>query len=174
MIDERGYRLNVGIIITNERGQLLWCRRIGRRDAWQFPQGGIDENESPEQAMFRELAEELGLMPEDVECLSQVNDWLVYHLPKHFRRYRSLPLCIGQKQKWFLLRLKSSEDRVCFDRCEEPEFDNWRWVDYWYPLDHVIDFKRSVYKQALHEFEPVVLSLKEQSSNKPTDRTEQQ
>jgi len=156
VIDERGLRSNVGIIVVNKNGQLLWCRRIGNRDAWQFPQGGIQENEAPLQAMYRELQEELGLVSEDIECLSETQTWLTYYLPKYLRRHNSLPLCVGQRQKWFLLLLKSGEDKLCLDRCDTPEFNDWRWVDYWYPLDHVIKFKRSVYKQALQEFEPLV------------------
>ena len=71
-------------------------------------------------------------------------------------RHHVKPLCIGQKQKWFLLRLVGSEDQVCFDRTNSPEFDRWRWVHYWYPLKQVIAFKRHVYRRALEELAPLL------------------
>lgn len=152
MIDKEGYRLNVGIIVTNTEGQLLWARRASQKDGWQFPQGGIDENESVEQAFYRELLEELGLKPKDIEVLGESREWLSYKIPKQFRRYRTKPLCVGQKQKWFLCRLISDENCIRLDYSDKPEFDGWRWVDYWYPLDQVIEFKRPVYDQVLQEF----------------------
>lgn len=156
MIDERGYRFNVGIILTNSDRKLFWARRIGQPNAWQFPQGGISENETLEEAMYRELKEELGLNQTDVELLAISNRWLYYHLPKNYRRYHSKPLCIGQKQKWFLLRFIGSENNIRFDTTDSPEFDKWDWVDYWHPVDHVIPFKRFVYKAALKEFESLL------------------
>ena len=156
MIDSDGYRPNVGIILCNRDAQLLWARRIGQ-DAWQFPQGGIRSDETPEDALYRELAEEVGLHPEHVQIISSTQGWLRYRLPKRFIRHDSNPVCIGQKQIWYLLRLTCSEDAVCLNRSEQPEFDNWRWVDYWHPLQEVISFKRAVYKRALREFAPLVL-----------------
>jgi putative (di)nucleoside polyphosphate hydrolase len=153
LIDSEGFRLNVGIIVMNDHKKLLWARRIGTKNAWQFPQGGIQENESPEAAMYRELKEELGLLPEDVEIIKESEDWLGYRLPKAFRRYHSKPLCIGQKQKWFLLRLLSPENKIKLDSAPTPEFEEWHWVDYWYPARHVIQFKQAVYRAVLKEFE---------------------
>ena len=150
MIDSEGFRANVGIIISNQQGQLLWARRHGQ-NAWQFPQGGVDEGESPEQTMFRELYEEVGLKPEEVKILKQTREWLHYRLPTRYIRHGSQPLCIGQKQKWFLLQLIGDEKLIRFDRGSRPEFDHWRWVSYWYPIRNVIDFKRDVYRQALAE-----------------------
>src|SRR5690625_2771250 len=112
VIDADGFRPNVGIILTNDQGQLLWARRVGGQDAWQFPQGGIHEGESPEQALYRELHEEVGLRPEDVEVLACTRGWLRYRLPNRFVRHHSQPLCVGQKQKWFLLRLRRSEEHT--------------------------------------------------------------
>ena len=153
MIDEEGFRANVGIILANNNGQVLWARRVGQ-DAWQFPQGGISTNETPEDALYRELHEEVGLRPHDVEVIACTKGWLKYRLPKRFLRYRSKPLCIGQKQKWFLLMLTGKEESVSFDYGDPPEFDDWRWVSYWYPLDKVVSFKRDVYRKALKELAP--------------------
>lgn len=157
MIDADGFRPNVGIILSSEEGRLLWARRIGQ-DAWQFPQGGIQENETPEQALYRELYEEVGLHPEQVSIMATTRGWLRYRLPKRLVRRGCSPLCIGQKQKWFLLRLTASESEVRLDQSDSPEFDGWRWVSYWYPLNQVVPFKREVYRRALHEFAPVLFS----------------
>lgn len=150
MIDTDGFRFNVGIILINNQNQVFWAKRVGL-DAWQFPQGGMLSHETPEQAMYRELDEEIGLKPEDVKILGCTADWLYYRLPKHLIRYKKRPLCIGQKQKWFLVKLQSVEDKIKLDQYSIPEFDDWQWVDYWYPLDEVINFKREVYSQALQE-----------------------
>lgn len=150
MIDSRGFRPNVGIIICNPQGQLLWAKRIGQ-EAWQFPQGGIRHGERLQQALFRELKEEVGLEPQDVEIISSTRGWLYYQLPKNLIRQNSSPVCIGQKQKWYLLGLRSDEQKIDLLGNSTPEFDDWRWVSFWYPLSQVIDFKREVYRQALKE-----------------------
>lgn len=151
MIDEQGFRPNVGIIISNRQGKLFWGRRIGQR-GWQFPQGGIMPDETAEEAMYRELEEEVGLSREDVVILAETPTWLKYRLPACFIRRHVQPLCIGQKQKWFLLRLVSEESNINFYRTSKPEFDAWRWVSYWYPLHGVVSFKRQVYRDALRYF----------------------
>lgn len=155
MIDRDGFRSNVGIIVCNDRAQLLWARRMGQ-NAWQFPQGGIEPEETAEDALFRELQEEVGLDPEDVEILAATRDWLRYRLPKRYIRHGQKPLCIGQKQVWFMLRLVGRDEEVRLDRCPHPEFDSWRWVSYWQPVREVVFFKRHVYSQALREFEPIL------------------
>jgi putative (di)nucleoside polyphosphate hydrolase len=154
MIDANGYRANVGIIISNASGQVLWARRIGGANAWQFPQGGVDDGESPEEAMYRELYEEVGLTPEQVKVVAVTGGWLNYNLPKQFIREYQSPVCIGQKQKWYLLKLLTADSAIVFDKTASIEFDHWQWVSYWYPLDQVIDFKRDVYRQALKELSP--------------------
>jgi putative (di)nucleoside polyphosphate hydrolase len=159
MIDEKGYRFNVGIVLVNSEQKVFWARRIGQTNAWQFPQGGIVEHETLEEAMYRELKEELGLSHRDVEIMAKSDRWLYYHLPKHFRRYHSKPLCIGQKQKWFLLRFVGKEENIRFDLTDAPEFDCWSWVDYWHPVRHVIPFKKFVYKAALKEFESLLFCM---------------
>jgi len=129
MIDSEGFRPNVGIILANESGQVLWAKRIGH-NAWQFPQGGIQYGETPEQALFRELR---------------------YRLPNRYIRPDSDPVCIGQKQKWFLLKLTASAQHIQLDLSDPPEFDQWQWVSYWYPLGQVVNFKRDVYRKAMME-----------------------
>ena len=153
VIDSDGFRPNVGIVIANDLGQVLWARRT-RQDAWQFPQGGIDQGESPEDALYRELNEEVGLDAEHVEILGSTRGWLRYRLPQRYVRQGSKPVCIGQKQRWFLLRLKAEDSVVRVDRHQKPEFDEWRWVSYWYPLNQIVAFKREVYRRAMKELAP--------------------
>lgn len=154
MIDAKGYRANVGIIISNASGQVLWARRVGGANAWQFPQGGVNEGESPEDALYRELYEEVGLKPEQVRIVDVTRGWLNYELPKQYVRENQSPVCIGQKQKWFLLELLADDTAIALDKFETAEFDHWCWVSYWYPADQVIDFKRDVYRRALKELSP--------------------
>jgi putative (di)nucleoside polyphosphate hydrolase len=152
VIDTDGFRPNVGLIIFNDDGKVLWAKRIGQ-DAWQFPQGGIQRHETPEAAALRELREEVGLEPQDVAIIACTNNWLRYRLPPHLIRQRSQPVCIGQKQRWFLLRLLSDTSRIRFDLGDKPEFDNFCWVDYWEPAERVVSFKRKVYRRALEELQ---------------------
>ena len=152
MLDSNGFRPNVGIIICNGKGKLFWAKRIGQ-NAWQFPQGGIKSTETLEQALFRELDEEVGLGRDDVAILHQTSGWLRYRLPKNYIRQRGGAVCIGQKQKWFLLALQSDDKSVHLNRTCEPEFDDWCWVNYWHPVNQVINFKRDVYRKALTELE---------------------
>lgn len=155
MIDAEGYRANVAIVMTNGQGKLFWAKRVGM-NAWQFPQGGIKPDETAEKAMYRELHEETGLQPDHVEVIGFTNGWLRYQLPKRFIRKNSNPLCIGQKQVWYLLKLLANESHVKLDTSSSPEFDLWRWIDFWEPVKQVIEFKRPVYKKALMEFEPLL------------------
>ncbi len=156
MIDSEGYRPNVGIILNNSEGKVFWARRRGQ-DAWQFPQGGIRQDELPLDAMYRELYEETGLVPEFVEVTGQTSSWLRYRIPDHLLRRSSTPLCIGQKQIWYCLKLIGKESDVNLCCTKNPEFDQWRWVDYWTPVEEIISFKRKVYKQALTELERYIL-----------------
>lgn len=153
-IDAEGFRANVGIILIDGAARVLIAGRRGR-GGWQFPQGGIRPDEQAETAMFRELHEEVGLEPRDVEVVGSTGGWLRYRLPERFIRRERTPLCIGQKQRWFLLQLKAEVGRVRFDCSEQPEFDRCRWVDYWRPVKEVVYFKRPVYVRALHELAPL-------------------
>ncbi len=150
-IDSDGFRANVGIVLMRGDGQLFLGGRTGGR-GWQFPQGGVRPGEPLLDALYRELHEEVGLEPADVDVLAQTRDWLRYRLPPRYVRRASLPLCVGQKQRWFLLRFTGNESRLRFDATgEPPEFDRWRWVEYWDPIKEVVYFKRQVYRRALHE-----------------------
>lgn len=153
MIDRDGYRPNVGIILCNPRNEVFWGKRI-REHSWQFPQGGIKQGESPEQAMFRELEEEVGLLPNHVRILGRTRDWLHYDVPTHWVKREWRGSYRGQKQIWFLLRLTGRDTDVSLRASAHPEFDAWRWSEYWVPMDAVIEFKRDVYKRALSELEP--------------------
>jgi putative (di)nucleoside polyphosphate hydrolase len=156
-IDKHGFRPNVGIVLlqtppeSTAANRVLWARRIGGYNAWQFPQGGIHVGESPEDAVYREVQEEIGVAADAVTILGQTSDWLRYRLPKHMRRNNSTPGFVGQKQKWFLLQLHAPDDAVRLDLHAKPEFDDWQWVSYYYPIGQVVDFKQDVYRGALVE-----------------------
>src|SRR5699024_9412159 len=116
---------------------LFWGHRIGQLDAWQFPQGGIDPNETPEDAMYRELYEEVGLRPEHIKILGRTDRWLRYRLPHNLIRRNPTNeqrTCIGQKQVWFMLEFVGTEDDFNLNAVDQPEFDLYKWVDYWLPL----------------------------------------
>jgi len=159
VIDFDGFRPNVGIILCNSKRRLFWGRRVGQ-DSWQFPQGGMLGRETPEQAMFRELEEEIGLCPNQVQVLGCTKRWLYYRLPERLIRRHSYPICVGQKQIWFLLKINCLESEFCFDKTKHPEFDDWRWVKYWQPVREVVYFKRNVYIQALDELAPLLYQNK--------------
>ena len=150
VIDSDGFRANVGIVLMRAAGEVFLGRRTGGR-GWQFPQGGVLRGEKLEESLFRELNEEVGLGQDDVAIIGQTRRWLRYRLPVRYQRRESRPLCVGQKQHWFLLRLRRPDPDFRFDLTSEPEFDRWRWVDYWQPIREVIYFKRAVYTRALHE-----------------------
>lgn len=155
LIDVDGFRPNVGIIIADGAGQVFWAKRIQQGDSWQFPQGGIDSGESPRDAMFRELYEEVGLQSADVSVVGETQSWLRYRIPPHLMRRKQKPRCIGQKQKWFLLHLQTDPTAITLDQGSKPEFVDWRWVSYWYPVGQVVTFKRDVYRRAMSELAPI-------------------
>jgi len=157
MIDPDGYRPNVAIVLMNDERQVFWAQRSGN-DGWQFPQGGMRTDETPLEAMYRELQEETGLGPGHVELIGSTPGWLKYRLPRRYQRHYSKPLCIGQKQVWFLLRFLGDDSAFSLDSCPEPEFCTFKWVDFWYPADNVITFKRAVYRKALTLLEPLAES----------------
>jgi len=155
MIDADGYRPNVGIILSNTDGRVLWARRIGQQ-GWQFPQGGIKADEDPLQALYRELRAKRSV------CRRIRWRWSAVPVAGCVTGCRSVfcadckPMCIGQKQIWYLLRLQAPDQDVRLDLGDIPEFDGWRWVDYWQPLQEVVAFKRDVYRLALEELAPLL------------------
>lgn len=162
MVDRDGYRPNVGIILINARNQVFWGKRI-RQDSWQFPQGGIQHGESPVQAMYRELQEEIGLMPCHVRILGRTRDWMRYDVPQQWIKREWRSNYKGQKQIWFLLRLLGRDCDVSLRASGHPEFDAWRWTDYWIEMNDVIEFKRDVYNLALNELARYLPPLKGES-----------
>jgi putative (di)nucleoside polyphosphate hydrolase len=150
MIDKDGYRPNVAIILCNANNEVFWGKRI-REHSWQFPQGGIKHGEAPEDAMYRELEEETGLKREHVKILGRTKSWLHYNVPSHWVKREWRGTYKGQKQIWYLLRLTGRDNDIHLRASDHPEFDAWRWHDYWVPLDSVIEFKRDVYRKALHQ-----------------------
>tara|TARA_S200000501_G_scaffold215496_1_gene202270 strand:+ start:971 stop:1447 length:477 start_codon:yes stop_codon:yes gene_type:complete len=150
MLDREGFRPNVGIILLNHLNEVWWGKRV-KEHSWQFPQGGIKLGESPKQAMFRELAEEVGLFSQHVEILGRTRHWLKYEVPDRFIKREVRGHYRGQKQIWFLLRMVGRDSDINLRNTKYPEFDAWRWHKYWVPLENVIEFKREVYFKALNE-----------------------
>ena len=155
MIDSEGYRANIGIVITNEKKQILLAKRY-KQDAWQLPQGGIDKGETELEALYRELEEEVGLAPKQVSLLAKTPKWLRYELPMEHIRRKQKPTCIGQKQVWYLLKLVSNDSDISLSLHNKVEFDDWKWVDYWNPVDEVINFKKEVYEDMLKALAPIL------------------
>ena len=152
-IKEKGYRLNVGIIVANSDGRLLYCKRKNSNN-WQFPQGGIDKNEDTYLAAVRELYEEVGIAENKIKLIKESDSWYKYDLPRKYKRNRFLWKDFkGQKQKWFLFKL-IEEAKIDLNNENNPEFDQFDWVEYWKPLDEVVEFKREIYEKVLTELEP--------------------
>lgn len=136
-------------------GPAIWSALLA------VPAGQDKSGESAEQAMYRELFEEVGLSRKDVRILASTRNWLRYKLPKRLVRWDTKPVCIGQKQKWFLLQLMSADAEINMQTSSTPEFDGWRWVSYWYPVRQVVSFKRDVYRRVMKEFASVVMALQD-------------
>lgn len=158
MLDREGYRPNVGIILLNRDKKVFWGKRI-REHSWQFPQGGIKPGESPETAMYRELMEEVGLLPQHVKVLGRTRDWLRYDVPNTWLRRDWRGNYRGQKQIWFLLQMLGQDGDIYLNASTSPEFDRWRWHEYWAPAEEVVEFKRYVYESALTELSRLIVGL---------------
>lgn len=154
--NDRVYRPNVAIVLCNREQQVFWARRINR-DGWQFPQGGVEPNETTDDAVFRELYEEIGLSRDKVRLVGRTREWLHYDLPRKYLRSRG-PFR-GQKQIWYLFELTGTDSDVTLEASDRPEFDDWRWVNYWDPVERIVNFKQAVYKNALTELEPLLKEL---------------
>lgn len=150
------YRRNVGVMLMNSAGLVFVGQRLDNPGpAWQMPQGGLDEGETPREAGLRELEEETGVRPELVDIVAETEDWLSYDLPHDVvpriwkGRYR------GQEQKWLLMRFLGTDDQVQIET-EHPEFSRWRWMDPAELVDNIVPFKRDVYTRVLSAFEPYI------------------
>lgn len=154
MNEESNYRLNVGLIIVNNYGKVLICKRKNSNQ-WQFPQGGIDEGESPIEAAKREIFEEVGIKPSKIKVLGKIKDWVKYEIPKELAKksFKKKGI-VGQKQKWFIFKIKS-EACITFVNDPDNEFDDFAWVSYWRPIALIISFKKEVYRNVLAELLPI-------------------
>ena len=149
-MNDSGYRLNVGLIVANKQGKVLLCKRKGV-NSWQFPQGGIDYAENSLKAAKRELLEEVRIRSKSIKLIESLDDWLKYDIPiKKMRKKVINRNFKGQKQKWFLFMLKEDVE-ITFENDPDNEFDDFKWVSYWYPLNVIISFKEKVYREALNK-----------------------
>ena len=150
MINKLPMRLGVGIVLLNKDNEVF----VGKRkdnpiDKWQMPQGGIDNNEKPLDAMKRELKEETSII--NIKILKEINNWREYELPPHLLvkiwrgKYR------GQTQKWFAFRFNGDETDINVGT-ENPEFSEWKWSDHNLLVENIVPFKREVYEKVLDEF----------------------
>ena len=149
MIEQTIYRPCVAIIIVNKAGQVLWCRRK-ERNGWQFPQGGIDENENPEEAVWREMMEEIGTNKAEIFKVS--TQWINYDIPQE--TLDKLPWgkkWIGQTQKWFIFKFTGQKTDINV-HTKNPEFSEWKWMSHTELIENAVPFKRKVYKTILNEF----------------------
>lgn len=161
--DNDGYRPNVAIVLVNRERKVLWARRADN-GGWQFPQGGVHDGETLQQAALREMFEEVGLRPAQVRLIGRTRGWLRYEFPPERRQSHRQAGARGQKQAWFLFALLADDCEVCLDRSPAPEFDAWRWVEYWRPLREITAFKRAVYREALQQLHPMVKICNEQGA----------
>ncbi|UOF93564.1 MAG: RNA pyrophosphohydrolase [Bordetella sp.] len=147
MLDKDGYRLNIGIILANQKNKIFLAKRI-KQNSWQFPQGGIQYGETLATAMYRELREEIGLNSKHVKIIGRTKKWMHYNFPKNFNQQAYK----GQKQIWFLLRFLGKDNDISLNLSENPEFDNWKWTQYWFPLKEIVEFKYKIYQKTLIKF----------------------
>lgn len=157
-IDELPYRLGVGIMLLSDANEVFVGQRLDTRsEAWQMPQGGIDENETPRQAAMRELYEETGT--NNAEILAETKEWYAYDLPEYLvpklwdGSYR------GQKQKWFLIRFLG-EDKEFNIHVKNAEFKSWRWARIEELEEIIVPFKKPLYDAVIQEFLPVIENQK--------------
>ncbi len=155
MIDKDGYRANVGIVLLNHKKQVLLAKRTNT-NSWQLPQGGIKFMESDAEALYRELYEEVGLTENDIKLLAKTPKWLRYSVPKD--KLNGNSKFIGQKQIWFLLEKICADATIKLDNYDNKEFDDWCWVDYWQPINQVIDFKKNIYEDMLKSLAPIAFA----------------
>lgn len=151
------WRPGVGIVLLNKHGHVFVAERLDNPGAWQMPQGGIDEGENPEKAVFREMEEEIGTR--DAKILGMMEDWVYYDIPQRLAKKLWGGKYRGQKQKWIALEYKGKDGDIDLEAHSHPEFSQWKWVEIADLLDYVVPFKRDVYKRVMKEFTPLTKKL---------------
>jgi putative (di)nucleoside polyphosphate hydrolase len=152
--DSKLYRPNVGLALFHREGLVFLGKRAGAEGPyqWQMPQGGVDRNETPMEAAFRELEEEAGVVPAHAELLEETPDWLTYDFPADVRAgMKPRGRFLGQRQKWFAFRFKGRDADIKLDT-HTPEFSDWRWAPLETVADLVIPFKRAAYEEVARRF----------------------
>jgi putative (di)nucleoside polyphosphate hydrolase len=157
------YRPCVGIVLINDKGQVWLGKRTPSKTVddfekpWQLPQGGIDKGESPQDAVMRELWEEVGTRK--ARIIAEAQDWLYYDLPPDVLSRKKRNNWGGQKQKYFALKFLGEDSDVDLE-VHHPEFIEWRWAEIEELPDLAVPFKRAVYEQVVEEFTPVIANLR--------------
>lgn len=150
------HRPNVGVVLFNAEGKVWLGKRYGADEpwCWQFPQGGMDEGETPEEAVLRELHEETGVTKDLIEPLGSIEDWLAYDFPPEVLAQRSRNRWRGQKQRWFAYRYLGTD--ADFDLVAVPpqEFSEFRWVSLETTPQLIIPWKRDIYERVAEAFAP--------------------
>ena len=151
-IEKLPYRPCVGIVLVNGAGMIFAAQRLdSEMAAWQMPQGGVDDGETPSEAALRELWEETGVTQELVSVEAETQDWLPYELPHHLVPRLWKGQFRGQKQRWFLMRFHGRDDQINIET-EHPEFSEWTWIDPDELIAKIVPFKRDVYSKVMSEF----------------------
>lgn len=154
---DRPYRPGIGLVLVNPQGLVFVAQRVDTPgDAWQFPQGGIDEGEDPRQTVLREMEEEIGT--DQAEIVAESRDWIGYDLPPEIADMVWKGRFRGQRQKWFLARFTGDDDDINLET-KHPEFCRWRWMDLAETPELIVGFKRSLYEQVVAEFLPLVRGM---------------
>jgi putative (di)nucleoside polyphosphate hydrolase len=153
-----GYRRNVGIMLINSQGLIfVGSRRDMPSGAWQMPQGGIDGDETPRQAVMRELYEEVGT--DKASIIGESAGWLSYELPAKLAKKLWRGKWRGQSQKWFAMRFTGTDDDINIATAH-PEFAAWRWVKPSQIVDLIVPFKRDLYRAVLDELGHLAVAQK--------------
>lgn len=145
------YRPCAGVVLLNDRGLVFAGQRLDMPGAWQMPQGGIDEGETPREAALRELTEETGIPADLVEVLAETPGWITYDLPPDMVGRLWKGRYGGQRQKWLCLRFLGRDQDIRIDT-EHPEFDRWQWMGAEDLLASIVPFKRAAYAEVLETF----------------------